>query len=922
MSFGWSAGDIVAALKLLHQISSAVRDSGGASSEFQDTLSFLYTLSRTLQHLNALQATPLDPDLANNLQEQCDHIRVPLTAFLDDVGRRFGPALSMNSRRKRIFAVPRMIQWTVSDSKKTKGLKDRIAVPMAAVGLMLSQQIIQTTLAMPENIQDRMSHLIDTAVDTTIIPATQQVDNKLTTLSITQASSADTITRSLKEIGTTTDIIHTKSLEGREATTRLESYLERIVISQESFSKANAGLCNKLGDISIAQSASTDIVMQTARQAGKKTENAIQMHALETRAQSSSLHKKLEEVDTSVSAMHSLLRDLSISEIHSNSDLSNIEVERAIQNILGGIWVLLSRLQLLIRELLMLLAPYLIAFYRIKVQGSLQYDDHFMFEDAIGRIKRLPCAQFQHWTEFYDFLLESFKDAPGLSLVLDERFRVMNRYNDYSISKEAWRAVIQPKSKITMAMILDTKVVTQGRCIDLLCSGRVSFPTTGTTSICPVCGKNLSLLPSDDMSPSPNSAINEILRPYRAKAKKEAYPVTSAKDIVSKMGSKNPQPGNPENSNLTPSYDSEEEIAAFKRVMLRRTSEEITLSELVPPQAKCMTGAQRSTVKAALNAALEEGKNFGSAKAVNDFLKDLISEELLSNSSIEIFDCYLSLQEDRTRQLLSPTYTNRSLSNISETSLDGEDTSEKSDLVTPVFESEDRFPISFYRSRFDDFQVLTARRCKGAVSYISEAAVRRHHLKVRRDRTILAWSYTGKQAYTSCEIVSADLTPLCEVALAEECRKEDTEEIDEKEESAVLRLGGTLHAASYEIDVYQTTLATTVDNFKNVESIRRTTLCSRDKGVKLDRQLQEIRDALQQAGKAVNWIPRDMNGNFHLGPRELVAWILTWKKVAYAHEELLGMCSVELAELKVEMAKLSDASKRYHPEIFFFEHVR
>ena len=69
MSFGWSAGDIVAALKLLHQISSAVRESGGASSEFQDTLSFLYTLSQTLQHLNALQATPLDPDLANNLQE-------------------------------------------------------------------------------------------------------------------------------------------------------------------------------------------------------------------------------------------------------------------------------------------------------------------------------------------------------------------------------------------------------------------------------------------------------------------------------------------------------------------------------------------------------------------------------------------------------------------------------------------------------------------------------------------------------------------------------------------------------------------------------------------------------------------------------------------------------------------------------------
>lgn len=68
MSFGWSVGDIVAALKLLHQITTALKDSGGASSEFQDVLSFLQTFSQTLQHLNALQSTPLDPDLAENLQ--------------------------------------------------------------------------------------------------------------------------------------------------------------------------------------------------------------------------------------------------------------------------------------------------------------------------------------------------------------------------------------------------------------------------------------------------------------------------------------------------------------------------------------------------------------------------------------------------------------------------------------------------------------------------------------------------------------------------------------------------------------------------------------------------------------------------------------------------------------------------------------
>jgi hypothetical protein len=120
MSFGWSAGDIVAALKLLHQIGSAIRDSGG---DFQDTLSFLQTLSRTLRHLNAPQATPLDPELADNLREQCDHIRAPLAAFLDDVGGRFGPALGVNGRHDRIFGAPRMIQWALPPQRRRSAYK-------------------------------------------------------------------------------------------------------------------------------------------------------------------------------------------------------------------------------------------------------------------------------------------------------------------------------------------------------------------------------------------------------------------------------------------------------------------------------------------------------------------------------------------------------------------------------------------------------------------------------------------------------------------------------------------------------------------------------------------------------------------------------------------------------------------------------
>jgi hypothetical protein len=140
MSFGWSVGDIIEGLRLLHQIGSALKDSGGASSEFQDTISFLQTLSRTLNHLNALQETALDPDIAENLKNQCSHIRVPLTEFLYDVSRRYEQSLGVSSTRNKIFAAPRKTQWALWTSKKIKKLQDRIAIPMAAVGMILGQQ--------------------------------------------------------------------------------------------------------------------------------------------------------------------------------------------------------------------------------------------------------------------------------------------------------------------------------------------------------------------------------------------------------------------------------------------------------------------------------------------------------------------------------------------------------------------------------------------------------------------------------------------------------------------------------------------------------------------------------------------------------------------------------------------------------------
>jgi hypothetical protein len=72
---------------------------------------------------------------------------------------------------------------------------------------------------------------------------------------------------------------------------------------------------------------------------------------LEDRAQSLSLRKKLERVGTSISTIENSLQGLSTTRLKLDPSIPKSGIEQAAQNILSSIWLLLSSLQLLIREL-------------------------------------------------------------------------------------------------------------------------------------------------------------------------------------------------------------------------------------------------------------------------------------------------------------------------------------------------------------------------------------------------------------------------------------------------------------------------------------------------------------------------------------------------------------------------------------------
>lgn len=142
MSFGWSIGDLVAALGLLNQARVALSDAGGASARFREEVAFLKNMIATLEHLDVLPSGDLDPVLLADLQQHCRQIRGPLQDFLKDIQDRFVSRLGYKTSWSNAASAPRKLQWALSTSKKVKALRESISGSLDAIHIALSQQIL------------------------------------------------------------------------------------------------------------------------------------------------------------------------------------------------------------------------------------------------------------------------------------------------------------------------------------------------------------------------------------------------------------------------------------------------------------------------------------------------------------------------------------------------------------------------------------------------------------------------------------------------------------------------------------------------------------------------------------------------------------------------------------------------------------
>jgi hypothetical protein len=135
-AFGWSASDLVVAAQFVVKVAVALREVGGAASDYQESVDFLCAVELTLQNICKVRSLPRCDVHAAIVHEQAQSIGSALKIFIDDIE---GFDKSLGAKRKRGFnhGALRKVQWATLVSKRVTKLREKISLPIATINTNL-----------------------------------------------------------------------------------------------------------------------------------------------------------------------------------------------------------------------------------------------------------------------------------------------------------------------------------------------------------------------------------------------------------------------------------------------------------------------------------------------------------------------------------------------------------------------------------------------------------------------------------------------------------------------------------------------------------------------------------------------------------------------------------------------------------------
>ena len=137
MSFGWSAGDIATAIRLLVEVVQVLDTVHGAAKSYREGTQFLKRLIHVLEPLQTFTNIGANPTFRDEICMEVDAIKTQVEEFLTIV-MKYERGLG-RGREGHYRNVGRKLQWHYSDSKKLEKLEMKIGHHMQALDILLQR---------------------------------------------------------------------------------------------------------------------------------------------------------------------------------------------------------------------------------------------------------------------------------------------------------------------------------------------------------------------------------------------------------------------------------------------------------------------------------------------------------------------------------------------------------------------------------------------------------------------------------------------------------------------------------------------------------------------------------------------------------------------------------------------------------------
>ncbi|OCK99534.1 uncharacterized protein K441DRAFT_730180, partial [Cenococcum geophilum 1.58] len=141
-SFGWSASCLLEAIKLVDKVRKALKEAGGAASQYSDAVGFLESLEATFEHLKSSIENHDSQPYSDSIGTQLKRIDGPWKVFKQYLDQ-YEESLAEGSKRSKLRKVPKKIQWALKDiNSKIQKLREQIVQPSQIINCLLSLQLL------------------------------------------------------------------------------------------------------------------------------------------------------------------------------------------------------------------------------------------------------------------------------------------------------------------------------------------------------------------------------------------------------------------------------------------------------------------------------------------------------------------------------------------------------------------------------------------------------------------------------------------------------------------------------------------------------------------------------------------------------------------------------------------------------------